>query len=365
MRTAFWIVYFWLATQAWAGEVVLKNGDRLTGRISRMEKSSVDFETDLLGKVVVPWNAIVKIQSDSPLYVAVTDDRVVFGKVSMRDGRLEIEPKNGDSLEYAKDAIRTMRSEDEQRAFMSRPPAKTPNSFDLWGGSLDAAISATRGNSDTETVNFGVRAARVSPHNKLSFYLMSILSDSAGGSRAPAFANTLRGGYRYEVNVSRRSFSFSFTDFEHDQFQGLSLRLVGGGGMGFNLVKNPKTSFQIFSGGSMNREHFRNGIQRHSREFVLGNDFVRQVNRNVSVTETLFMYPNLSDRGQYRVNLDSSIVTRLNNWLGWQVTVSNRYVSNPASNSKNNDLLLTTGIRFMHRPEAAQNVEARPEFRRR
>jgi len=135
--------------------------------------------------------------------------------------------------------------------------------------------------------------------------------------------------------------------------------------MGFNLVKNPKTSFQIFSGGSMNREHFRNGIQRHSREFVLGNDFVRQVNRNVSVTETLFMYPNLSDRGQYRVILDSSIVTRLNNWLGWQVTVSNRYVSNPAGNNKNNDLLLTTGIRFMHRAETAQNVEARPEFRRR
>ena len=88
--------------------------------------------------------------------------------------RLEIEPKNGDTLEYAKDAVRAMRSEDEQRAFTSRPPAKTPGPFDLWGGSLDAAISATRGNSDTETVNFGVRAARVSPHNKLSFYLISI-----------------------------------------------------------------------------------------------------------------------------------------------------------------------------------------------
>src|SRR5439155_21351064 len=98
MRTAFWIVYFWLATQAWAGEVVLKNGDRLRGRISRMEKSSVDFETDLLGKVVVPWNAIVKIQSDSPLYVAVRDDRVVFGKLWMLGGRTEISPREGWSI---------------------------------------------------------------------------------------------------------------------------------------------------------------------------------------------------------------------------------------------------------------------------
>src|SRR5437899_7912649 len=83
-------------------------------------------------------------------------------------------PKTATLLSTPKDAVLAMRSEDEQRAFTSRPPAKTPGPFDLWGGSLDAAISATRGNSDTETVNFGVRAARVSPHNKLSFYLISI-----------------------------------------------------------------------------------------------------------------------------------------------------------------------------------------------
>src|SRR5438128_11519035 len=103
MRTAFWIVYFGLATQAWAGEVVLKNGDRLTGRIIRMDKSSVDFETDLLGKVVVPWNVIVKIQSDAPLYVAVTDDRVVFGNVASRHGRQVLGPKNRVRPRYAQD----------------------------------------------------------------------------------------------------------------------------------------------------------------------------------------------------------------------------------------------------------------------
>jgi putative salt-induced outer membrane protein len=158
--------------------------------------------------------------------------------------------------------------------------------------------------SFVSSVNFGMHAARVSAHNKLSFYVTSVLTDSAGGRRVPVFANAVRAGSRYEVNITRRSFTFSFTDFEHDQIQGLNLRLVGGGGMGFNLIKNPKTSFQVFSGGSVNREHFQNGVERQSREFVLGNDFVRQLNRNVSISETLFIYPNLSERGQYRVNLD-------------------------------------------------------------
>jgi hypothetical protein len=102
-----------------------------------------------------------------------------------------------------------------------------------------------------------------------------------------------------------------------------------------------------------------------SREFVAGNDLTRQLTPTTSVTETLIVYPNLSSLGQYRVTFDSSIVTQLNKWLAWHVTASNRYASSPASGVKNNDLLLTTGIRFVHRGEALQNVEARPELRRR
>jgi putative salt-induced outer membrane protein YdiY len=362
MRRAVLVLCFVFAGRAWAGEIVLKNGDRLTGRIIRMDKATIEFETELFGKVSLPWNAVVKIQSDTPLYVGIAENQYVVGKIALRDDRVEIRSRTGDAVAYRKDAIHAMRTEDEQRAFLSKPRPKTPGLFDLWGGSLDAAISATRGNSESETLNFGLRAARVSPRDKAGFYFISIFSDSGRGTAR--FANTWRGGSRYDVNIGKRFFTFGFTDIEHDQFQSLDLRLVGGGGLGLNVVKHPKMTFQVFSGGSANHESFHNSVERQSREFVLGNDFTRQVNRNVSVAETLIVYPNLSSRGQYRVNFDSSIVTRLNNWLGWQVTLSSRYVSNPAAGRKNNDLLMTTGIRFMHRPDSAQNIEARPELRR-
>ena len=57
------------------------------------------------------------------------------------------------------------------------------------------------------------------------------------------------------------------------------------------------------------------------------------------------MFNNLTDLGTYRINFDLGTVTNLNKWLSWQLTVSDRYLSDPVSGSKPNDVLLTTGIR--------------------
>jgi len=370
MRKAIWFLYMLLfCVQAWAGEVVLKNGDRLTGKIIRMDKTSLELETDLLGKVTIPSNVIVKIDSDAPLYVSVGDNQTLKGSVSMRDGRLEIRARDQDSRRYPRDEVRAIRSEEEQRAFVSRPPAtaakKEPGLFDLWGGSVDTAISIARGNSDVKTLNVGLRAARITPSNSTRVYFLSLFSQTSVANQPTSFAESFRGGYRYEINFSRRLFTFGFSDLEHDQLQGLNSRLVGGGGLGMNLIKTRKTSFQVFSGGSANHENFNNGVKRMSREFVAGNDLTRQLTSTTSVTESLIVYPNLSSLGQYRVSFDSSIITQLNKWLAWHVTASNRYTSSPTPSVKNNDLLLTTGIRFVHRGETLQNVEARPELRRR
>ena len=60
----------------------------------------------------------------------------------------------------------------------------------------------------------------------------------------------------------------------------------------------------------------------------------------------LVVYPNLSDLGEYRMTFDSTAVTRLNDWLSWQVTLSDRFLSNPGPGKRKNDLLFTTGLRL-------------------
>src|SRR5881409_3735035 len=100
MRPSICLLYLLCCVHAWAGEVVLKNGDRLTGKIVRMDKSSLDLDTDLLGKISVPWNAVVKIDSDTPVYVSIGDSAIVKGKLSMIDGRVRVLTKDTLPAEY-------------------------------------------------------------------------------------------------------------------------------------------------------------------------------------------------------------------------------------------------------------------------
>jgi hypothetical protein len=58
------------------------------------------------------------------------------------------------------------------------------------------------------------------------------------------------------------------------------------------------------------------------------------------------MFPNLTDTGEYRVNFDLGAVTTIKKWLGWQVTASDRFLSNPLFGRQRNDLLLSTGLRL-------------------
>jgi hypothetical protein len=53
----------------------------------------------------------------------------------------------------------------------------------------------------------------------------------------------------------------------------------------------------------------------------------------------------LSDINQYRFAVDFASVTKINKWLAWQFTLTDRYVTDPPIvGTKPNDIILSTGI---------------------
>ena len=70
----------------------------------------------------------------------------------------------------------------------------------------------------------------------------------------------------------------------------------------------------------------------------------------MELSQQFRMFHNLSDPGAYRMNFDLSTVTTLNSWLSWQLSISDRFLSNPVPGLQRNDVLYTTGLRvsFAH-----------------
>jgi hypothetical protein len=159
-------------------------------------------------------------------------------------------------------------------------------------------------------------------------------------------ANAVRGGVKYDVNISDKTYAFGFTDLEFDEFQSLDLRFVGGGGLGRHVIKNEKTLFDVFGGGALNKEFFSTGLNRSSGEIFFGEELSHKLSNITSLQQKLVVYPNLSSTGEYRINWDSSAITRLSRWLSWQLSLSDRFLSNPVPGRKKNDVLFTTGLRI-------------------
>jgi hypothetical protein len=220
----------------------------------------------------------------------------------------------------------------------------------------------TEGNSSTAALTIAGKASRVVPKNKLTLYYTEVYSRDSNESPALTTANAIHAGVRDEFNLKPRVYFFAFTDFDEDALQHLDLRNVIGGGLGYHVINTKKTQFDVFGGGSFNQEYFASytianpapppvllfepSQSRHSAEIVAGESLSTKLGPRTTVNEQLSFFPNLSSTGEYRVTFDASAVTKLKTWLGWQITFSDRYISDPPFGLKGNDLLLSTGLRL-------------------
>ena len=326
---------------ALADELRLKNGDRLTGTIIKADGKTLTLKTDYAGTINISTDAIAEVVSKDPLYLETNDGKTIIGKIEASGGKYEVETKETNKVSGEMAAVRAIRSQAEQAAYERM---LKPSWFDLWNGGLDFGYSLTTGNTRTNTLALGANLSRQSKRDKTTLYAAYINAKNKNKGVTETTANAIRGGGRYEINLSSRVTTFGFADFEYNQIQLLDLRSVLGGGFGYYVVKRDRVQLQAFGGGAYNRENFSTGLRRNSGELFVGEDFALKLSDRVLFKERFQLFPNMTERGEYRHTFDSSLTTKLTNWMTWNVTASNRYISNPPSGSKNNDLLLTTGI---------------------
>jgi hypothetical protein len=349
-----------LSLPVFADQLTLKNGDRLSGTIVKSDDDgkTLLIKTDLAGDVTVKWDAITAIVSSQPLHIMLSDGQVIVGRVSTTDGILEI-ATDGGTVPAAHDAVKAVRDNATQ-AEIDR--LQRPRLRDYWSGLFDLGLSLTEGNSSTAALTIAGKASRVVPKNKLTLYYTEVYSRDSNESPALTTANAIHAGVRDEFNLNPRVYAFAFTDFDEDALQHLDLRNVIGGGLGYHFINTKKTQFDVFGGGSFNQEYFASytianpapppvllfepSQSRHSAEIVAGESLSTKLGPRTTVSEQLSFFPNLSSTGEYRVTFDANAVTKLKTWLGWQITFSDRYISDPPFGLKGNDLLLSTGLRL-------------------
>lgn len=351
-----------LSSFLFADQVTLKNGDRLTGKVVKSDGKTLVLHTDAAGDVTLKFDAIQEIKTDQELHVGLKGGKTAVGPVSTADGKIEVVTKTAGTVEAPETDITMIRNDAEEAAYQK---AQHPTLTQGWTGGINIGFSIARGNSESENLALAFNAAHPTIHDKITMYATAI--DTTNNLATPStVANMETGGFRYDRNVNAKLFAFGSADYSSNGLQYLDLRQVYSGGFGYHAIKNAQTTLDILGGGNFTHETYSNGaavagtsdptiyesygVTHRYAALTLGEELTQKAGKSTVFTQTLYLYPNLSDAGEYRGTFTVGTVTKFNKWLGWQNQFNDIYVSNPPNDSKKNDLVFTTGlnISFAH-----------------
>jgi putative salt-induced outer membrane protein YdiY len=355
------MVFLGIASQVFADQITLKNGDRLTGKIVKSDGKTLILHTEFAGDVTLQFPAIAQITTDEALHVALSNGQTVVGTITTTDGKLEVANKGGAPVEAPKETVSAIRNDAEQVAY-----EKTihPGLLEGWTGAANVGFSLTRGNSQTENLALAFNAVRATKADKITLYSTDVYGTNQLATPSTT-ANTETGGIRYDRNVNPRAFVFVSADFMSNALQDLNLRSVGSIGAGYHAIKNASTTLDFLAGGNFTDENYTEFVTNTTvtpptttsfkdihnfGALTLGEELMHKLGKSTVLTEKLYFYPDLTQTGQYRGTFDLALATKISKWLGWQSDFNDTYVTNPPSGARQNDLILTTGltIAFTH-----------------
>ncbi len=328
-----------------ADQIALKNGDRVTGTILNSDDKTLTMKTEAMGEVMIQRSSVIAITSDQPLTVTLKGGEKVVGTLSTEAGQVTVHKPDQTAVTSPLADIGAIRPDGAQKAWereqtrLGHPPLT-----DFWSGNISLNLANASGNARTTTLGTGATAQRETGKDKIVLNYAQIYSTQHTTEPFGATANRISGGLRYDRNIAARLFGFVLNSYDYDRFQNLDLRSVVGGGLGYHAYKSSRSYWDLGLGADWNREAFSTGLVRNSGEALVSEESSHQLTALIQMFQRLTFFPNLTNTGQYRVNFDGGSAIKLTKLLSWNITLSDRYLSDPLPGKKKNDLVLTTGI---------------------
>jgi hypothetical protein len=323
---------------AWADQIVMKNGDRVTGAVVKKDGNTLTVKTDQFGDVSLKWDQIASITTDKPVNVVLANGQTVKGPITTSGAMVSIGGTNAAPAD-----VKTIRDDAEQAAV---DRLAHPGWGQLWAGTAALGLAGTTGNAEALTFTVGANAARTTNTDNTKLYLNIIKASALVDGVHADTAEAVRGGWAYDHNLDgSRMFIGVFNDYEYDKFQNLNLRFTIGGDAGYHVWKTTRSQLDALAGFDYNRaSYFSPNVTTSFGEVTAGDDYSLKINGTTSVVQSLRFFDALSNTGAYRVNADIGASTKIAKWLTWNVTLSDRYVAKPAIGRKTNDFIYSTGV---------------------
>jgi hypothetical protein len=207
-----------VAVAAADDEVKLKNGDRLSGKVTGLAGGKLTIVTPEAGQVNVDWSQIVSVRTDAPLKLKLTTGEILEGKVVPgAEGRLKVETQG---------AAAPVEVEFLKVKSINEPPT-------AWHGKLSASGKATDGNTHTQSFLIAGSATR---ETEMDLMLVKAIFQY-GKSGQTLTQRSAYGIGKYELKFSPEFYGYVSEELSGDSFKDLSIGTITSVGLGYVVLK--------------------------------------------------------------------------------------------------------------------------------
>jgi hypothetical protein len=308
-------------------EVKLKNGDRLTGKVTSLAGGKLVLETTHSGILKIDWAQVVSVKSDAPIKVTLVTGEVLEGKVSAgADGRLKVDTA-GAAAPVEVDLAKVK--------YFNQPPTQ-------WHGSLNAAGKVTEGNSRTKAFLVSAEATRETEADLLLFRAIFHYGQQEG-------VLTERNSYgigKYQYKLGAGFYGYLSEELSSDTFKDIDLESITSVGGGLDILKESWIDFSAEAGiAYFSTQHKVNPNESH-----LGARAATKLRvalpLGFELKDIFIIYPNFKESQNYQLRNEATLGTALGG--GWNLLggVITEYNHQPSPGIKDTDDTYFVGLGY-------------------
>jgi putative salt-induced outer membrane protein YdiY len=229
------MAFFSMVVAASAGEVFLKNGSRLLGRIVSMEGGKLILETDFAGTLTLDWGQVEALRVDEPAFVVLSDG-------SNRTGVIQPAESSGQALLSSDSA-----GEPERLRFSDIASINPPQEPALrLNGRINVGLNKASGNTDTESGHVDAELIARAAKNRMT--LGGAYNRASDDNQKTE--DNLRGYLKHDYFLTEKLYWYLKGGVERDDFKDIDLRTTIGPGLGYQVFEGERMNLSFEAGPS-------------------------------------------------------------------------------------------------------------------
>jgi putative salt-induced outer membrane protein YdiY len=310
--------------------IVLKNGDRLAGKVVGLADGKLTFESPVLGKLTVALADLTAIETAAPVTIRDPERKEMQRRIAgIETGNLVLLDADGrrTAVPFAQvDAI-------------NPPPV-------AWTGSVAFSGMLQDGNTEKRTAALSADASRRTDQDRISLRANWNYDEERTAGDWNLIQRRLSGSGKYDWFLDAKSYLFANVGAAYDTKADLDLRFIAGVGYGRQWLDQDTLSFATDIGISWVSEDYATpGVATEEYAALqLSWDFKWQIAESLRFLQNTAVFPSLEDSDDVYAKADSRLRWTMGDSMFSQLQWVWDYDNTPAPGKERSDHMVVLGI---------------------